>query len=69
MRWLANNLPATVDSTGKLTITTTERLRFVHWSAAIGGAIGGTLASVATFTTAPAPVVDVIGADRPAATW
>jgi flagellin len=56
---LANNLAATVDSTGKLTITTTnEFASSTLGSVASGGAIGGTLTSAITFTTPTAPVVD-----------
>src|SRR6267142_5376650 len=56
---LANNLAATVDSTGKLTITTTnEYASSTLGSVASGGAIGGTLTTAITFTTASAPVVD-----------
>ena len=56
---LANNLAATVDSTGKLTITTTnDYASSTLGSVASGGAIGGTLTSAVTFTTATAPVVD-----------
>src|SRR5215203_944141 len=56
---LANNLAATVDSTGKLTITTTnEFASSTLGSVASGGAIGGTLTAAITFTTPTAPVVD-----------
>ena len=56
---LANNLTATVDSTGKLTISTTnDYASSTLGSATAGGAIGGTLTSSITFTTASAPVVD-----------
>ena len=56
---LANNLTATVDSTGKLTISATnDYASSTLGSAAAGGAIGGTLTSAITFTTASAPVVD-----------
>jgi flagellin len=56
---LANNLAATVDSTGKLTITTTnEFASSTLGSVASGGAIGGTLTTAITFTTPTAPVVD-----------
>ena len=66
---LANNLAATVDSTGKLTITTTnDYASSTLGSVLSGGAIGGTLTSAVTFTTATAPVVDT--RRRPfAATW
>jgi flagellin len=56
---LANNLAATVDSTGKLTITTTnEFASSTLGSVASGGVIGGTLTSAISFTTPTAPVVD-----------
>jgi flagellin len=56
---LANNLAATVDSTGKLTISTTnDYASSTLGSATAGGAIGGTLTSAITFTTPTAPVVD-----------
>ena len=56
---LANNLAATVNSTGKLTITTTnEFASSTLGSVASGGAIGGTLTTAITFTTPTAPVVD-----------
>ena len=55
----ANNLSATVDSTGKLTITTSNDFASsTLGSASSGGAIGGTLTSALTFTTATAPVAD-----------
>ena len=57
---LANNLAATVDSTGKLTITTTnDYASSTLGSVASGGAIGGTLTGAVTFTIATAPVVDI----------
>ena len=57
---LANNLAATVDSTGKLTITTTnDYASSTLGSVLSGGAIGGTLTSSVTFTIATAPVVDI----------
>jgi len=56
---LANNLTATVDSTGKLTISTTnDYASSTLGSAVAGGAIGGTLTSSVNFTIASAPVVD-----------
>ena len=56
---LANNLSATIDSTGKLTISTTnDYASSTLGSVTAGGAIGGTLTSAITFTTATAPVVD-----------
>ena len=57
---LANNLSATIDSAGKLTITTTnDYASSTLGSVASGGAIGGTLPIAIAFTTASAPVVDV----------
>jgi len=56
---LANNLNATLDSAGKLTISTTnDYASSTLGSAVAGGAIGGTLTSAINFTTASAPVVD-----------
>ena len=56
---LANNLTATVNSTGKLTISTTnDYASSTLGSAVAGGAIGGTLTTSITFTTPSAPVVD-----------
>ena len=66
---LANNLTATVDTTGKLTISATnDYASSTLGSAAAGGAIGGTLTTALTFTTASAPVADA-SAQRSAATW
>ncbi|WP_028348550.1 DUF1522 domain-containing protein [Bradyrhizobium murdochi] len=57
---LANNLNATLDSTGKLTISATnDYASTTIGSATSGGAIGGTVTSAISFTTATAPVVDV----------
>jgi flagellin len=57
---LANNLSATVDSTGKLTITTSnDYASSTLGSIANGGAIGGTLTAAVTFTTPSAPAVDI----------
>ncbi|MEH2538483.1 MULTISPECIES: DUF1522 domain-containing protein [unclassified Bradyrhizobium] len=56
---LANNLSATLDSTGKLTISATnDYASTTIGSVTSGGAIGGTLTSAISFTTASAPVVD-----------
>ncbi|CAN7330332.1 DUF1522 domain-containing protein [Bradyrhizobium sp. LjRoot220] len=56
---LANNLAATVDSSGKLTISASnDYASSTLGSALAGGAIGGTVTSSVTFTTATAPVVD-----------
>jgi flagellin len=55
----ANNLSATLDSTGKLTISSTnDYASSTLGSLTAGGAIGGTLSSAVTFSTASAPVVD-----------
>ncbi|MDR3663821.1 MAG: DUF1522 domain-containing protein, partial [Mycobacterium sp.] len=55
----ANNLTATVDSTGKLTISASnDYASSTLGSTAAGGAIGGTLTSALTFSTAAAPVTD-----------
>jgi flagellin len=55
----ANNLTATVDTTGKLTISASnDYASSTLGSVAAGGTIGGTLTSTLTFTTAGAPVVD-----------
>jgi hypothetical protein len=57
----ANNLNATIDANGKLTITTaTEYASSTLGSALSGGAIGGTLTSSLTFTVAQPPVQDVV---------
>jgi flagellin len=57
---LANNLNATVDSTGKLTITTSnDYASTTLGSVQSGGVLGGTLTSAISFTTAAAPVVDL----------
>ena len=56
---LANNLTATLDSTGKLTISSTnDYASSTLGSVAAGGAIGGTVTSALSFSTASAPVVD-----------
>ena len=55
----ADNLTATLDSNGLLTISATNALRVVNaGSVAFGGVIGGTLTSALTFSTAAAPVAD-----------
>jgi hypothetical protein len=55
----ANNLQATVDATGKLTITATnDYASSTLGSVASGGAIGGTLNTALTWSTASAPVAD-----------
>jgi flagellin-like hook-associated protein FlgL len=54
----ANNLTATVDTTGKLTIAASNDYASSTLGGIKGGAIGGTLTSTLTFTTAAAPVAD-----------
>jgi flagellin len=55
----ANNLTATLDSTGKLSISTTnDYASSTLGTVASGGAIGGTVTSSLTFSTAAAPVID-----------
>jgi flagellin len=55
----ANNLSASLDSTGKLTISSTnDYASSTLGSTAAGGVIGGTVTSALTFSTASAPVVD-----------
>ena len=55
----ANNLQATVDATGKLTITANnDYASSTLGSVASGGAIGGTVTSSLSFSTASAPVAD-----------
>jgi hypothetical protein len=55
----ANNLTATLDANGNLTISASnDYASSTLGSAAAGGAIGGTLTSTLTFSTASAPVAD-----------
>ena len=55
----ANNQTATIDSTGKLTISATnDYASSTLGSVAAGGAISGTMTSALSFSTASAPVVD-----------
>jgi hypothetical protein len=54
----ANNLTATVDTTGKLTISASNDYASSTLGSINGGAIGGTLTSTLTFTTAAGPVAD-----------
>jgi hypothetical protein len=55
----ANNQTATLDANGVLTISASnDYASTTLGSAAAGGAIGGTLTSTLTFSTASAPVVD-----------
>ncbi|MCA1379122.1 DUF1522 domain-containing protein, partial [Bradyrhizobium sp. IC4060] len=57
----ANNLSATIDANGLLTISTTnDYASSTIGSSAAGGAIGGTLTSSLTFSTASSPVQDVV---------
>src|SRR5450755_3099223 len=57
----ADNLIATVDANGVLTITTSnDYASSTLGSTASGGAIGGTLTSSLTFTTAQPPVQDAV---------
>ncbi len=56
---LANNQTATLDSTGKLTISATnDYASSTLGSVAAGGAIGGTVTSSISFSTPSAPVID-----------
>jgi len=56
---LANNLNATIDSTGKLTISASNDFASsTLGSVTAGGTIGGTLTTALTFTTATAPIAD-----------
>jgi len=55
----ANNMLATLDSTGRLTISAANDYASSTLGSALdGGAIGGTVTSVVSFTAATAPVVD-----------
>jgi flagellin len=54
----ANNLTATVDTTGKLTISASNDYASATLGGTKGGAIGGTLTTTLSFTTAAAPVAD-----------
>jgi flagellin len=57
----ADNLSASIDSTGKLTISAANDFASsTLGSLASGGTIGGTLTSSLTFTTAQAPVADTV---------
>jgi flagellin-like hook-associated protein FlgL len=56
---LANNQTATLDSTGKLTISATnDYASSTLGSVAAGGTISGTVTSAISFSTASAPVID-----------
>jgi flagellin len=55
----ANNLAATLDSTGKLSISSTnDYASSTLGTVSAGGSIGGTVTSALTFSTAAAPVID-----------
>jgi len=55
----ANNLTATLDSTGKLTISANnDYASSTLGSVAAGGTLGGTITSALTWSTASAPVAD-----------
>jgi hypothetical protein len=57
----ANNLTATIDANGLLTVSTTnDYASATIGSSAAGGAIGGTLTSSLTFSTASSPVQDTV---------
>ena len=57
----ANNLGATIDANGKLTISASNDFASTTLGSAVsGGAIGGTLTSALTFSTAAAPVADPV---------
>jgi hypothetical protein len=57
----ANNLTATIDANGLLTVSTTnDYASSTLGSSAAGGAIGGTLTSSLTFSTASSPVQDTV---------
>ncbi|TPQ39025.1 flagellin [Bradyrhizobium guangdongense] len=57
----ANNLSATIDANGRLTISTTnDYASSTIGSSAAGGVIGGTLTTALTFSTASSPVADTV---------
>jgi flagellin len=57
----ANNLTATIDANGLLTISTTnDYASSTIGSSTAGGSIGGTLTSALTFSTASSPVQDTV---------
>jgi flagellin-like hook-associated protein FlgL len=57
----ANNLSATIDANGLLTITATnDYASSTLGSSTAGGAIGGTLTTALTFSTASTPVADTV---------
>ncbi|MCK1403095.1 DUF1522 domain-containing protein [Bradyrhizobium sp. 39] len=58
---LANNLAATIDANGRLTITASnDYASSTIGSTVAGGGIGGTLTSALTFSTASSPVQDAV---------
>ncbi|MDN3274816.1 DUF1522 domain-containing protein [Frankia sp. RB7] len=57
----ANNLTATIDANGLLTVSTTnDYASSTIGSSSAGGSIGGTLTSALTFSTASSPVQDTV---------
>ena len=57
----ANNLTATIDANGLLTVSTTnDYASATIGSSAAGGVIGGTLTTALTFSTASSPVQDTV---------
>ena len=57
----ANNLTATIDANGLLTVSTTnDYASSTIGSSTAGGSIGGTLTSALTFSTASSPVQDTV---------
>ncbi|RXH17498.1 DUF1522 domain-containing protein, partial [Bradyrhizobium guangzhouense] len=57
----ANNLTATIDANGRLTISTTnDYASSTIGSSTAGGSIGGTLTTALTFSTASTPVQDAV---------
>ncbi len=57
----ANNLTATIDANGLLTVSTTnDYASSTIGSSAAGGVIGGTLTTALTFSTASSPVQDTV---------
>jgi len=57
----ANNLTATIDANGLLTVSTTnDYASSTIGSSAAGGSIGGTLTTALTFSTASSPVQDTV---------
>ena len=57
----ANNLSATIDANGKLTISASNDYASTTLGSAVsGGAIGGTVTTALTFSTASAPIADPV---------